>query len=174
MSEGLKQRIAGTIVLGVLGLILLPLLIDFADPTKIDRATKIPLAPSISAITLEKATRAGSLGGKSDFDPLFDINELVADDREGQPFGIGSDNLPSAWFLQVGSFVDTGKAIDLLSSLTDSGYKAFSENINIDGQTHMRVFIGPKIDRRRILVSKAKIDKEFGTKAILLKKPEIE
>ena len=50
MSEGLKHRIAGTIVLGILGLIVLPLLIDFADPAKIDRTTKIPPAPSIQPL----------------------------------------------------------------------------------------------------------------------------
>ena len=32
MSEGLAKRVAGTLVLGVIGLIVLPLLIDFTDP----------------------------------------------------------------------------------------------------------------------------------------------
>ncbi len=45
MSEGLAKRVAGTLVLGVIGLIVLPLLIDFTDPNKVDRTTKIPAAP---------------------------------------------------------------------------------------------------------------------------------
>jgi cell division septation protein DedD len=40
VSDGLKQRIIGALVLGALGLIILPVLFDFADPLKIDRARK--------------------------------------------------------------------------------------------------------------------------------------
>jgi cell division septation protein DedD len=61
VSEGLKQRIAGTIVLGLLGVIVLPLIIDFADPAKIDRSTKIPPAPSIQAVALDKAQRPSNV-----------------------------------------------------------------------------------------------------------------
>ena len=57
MSEGLAKRVAGTLVLGVIGLIVLPLLIDFTDPNKVDRTTKIPPAPSIEVVSLERAKR---------------------------------------------------------------------------------------------------------------------
>ncbi len=72
MSEGLKQRIAGTIVLGLLGVIVLPLIIDFADPAKIDRSTKIPPAPSIQPVALDKAQRPSNVSEKPVLNPLFD------------------------------------------------------------------------------------------------------
>jgi cell division septation protein DedD len=61
VSEGLAKRVAGTLVLGVIGLIVLPLLIDFTDPNKVDRTTKIPAAPSIEAVSLERAKRPESV-----------------------------------------------------------------------------------------------------------------
>ena len=47
MSNGLKQRVVGVLVLASLGLILLPILFDFADPKRIDRTSLIPPAPEI-------------------------------------------------------------------------------------------------------------------------------
>ena len=57
MSDGLKQRIVGALVLGALGLIILPVLFDFADPLKIDRTSKLPAAPEIEAVQVVKAER---------------------------------------------------------------------------------------------------------------------
>ena len=57
MSEGLKQRIVGALVLGALGLILLPLALDFTDPKKVDRTSLIPPAPNVVATEIVVAKR---------------------------------------------------------------------------------------------------------------------
>ena len=54
MSKGLQQRIVGALVLGALGLVILPVLFDFTDPSRIDRNSKLPAAPEISASLLSK------------------------------------------------------------------------------------------------------------------------
>jgi cell division septation protein DedD len=46
VSDGLKQRIVGALVLGALGLVLLPLALDFTDAKKIDRTLLISKLPS--------------------------------------------------------------------------------------------------------------------------------
>ena len=72
MGDGLKQRIAGTIVLTTLGLILLPLMIDFADPDKIDRNSKIPPPPSLEIENIVKAKKPEQVDSKNNLKSLFD------------------------------------------------------------------------------------------------------
>ena len=168
MSEGLKQRIAGTIVLGLLGLIILPLIIDFADPEKIDRTTKIPPAPAIQPVALDKAQRPSAVDKNTAITPLFDIQKSQPATQDGGPAGLNSNNLPNAWILQVGSFIDAGKSADLQKKLVSSGYKAFGQKVKIAGENHHRVYIGPKLDRRRALAVKAKVDAKFDIDSIVL------
>ena len=66
MSDGLKQRIVGAIVLGALGVILLPLLLDFTDPKKIDRTSLIPAAPTIDAVEYTAAKRPAEVKDSSE------------------------------------------------------------------------------------------------------------
>jgi DedD protein len=170
VSEGLAQRVAGTLVLGVIGLIVLPLLIDFTDPNKVDRTTKIPPAPSIDAVSLESAQRPPDVidGGASA--AILDVNKSVpVDDYDGPDFGLTDRGLPHTWILQVGSFVEEPKAEILLKQLVDRGFKAFIAPAVVAGEHHYRVLVGPKIDRRRIKVDRDNIDLMFKTKSIVLK-----
>ncbi len=168
MSEGLKQRIAGTIVLGLLGVIVLPLIIDFADPAKIDRSTKIPPAPSIQPVALDKAQRPDSVLEKPLLDPLFDKTLSTPAESGGLSSGLNADNLPNAWIIQVGSFIEARKSINLQEKLVEDGHKAFIEKVKVEGEYHHRVYIGPKLDRRRALGVKADVDAKFDTDSIVL------
>ena len=164
MSEGLAKRVAGTLVLGVIGLIVLPLLIDFTDPNKVDRTTKIPAAPSIEAVSLERAKRPESVN--ADFNVKKSLPVVTND---GDDFGLTDKGLPQAWSVQVGSFTDEPKAKKLLKKLADQGYKAFIERAVITGENHYRVVVGPKIDWRRAKAASRAIDRIFETKSIILK-----
>ena len=170
MSDGLKQRIAGAVVLGALGLIILPALLDFADPLKIDRTSKLPLAPEIEAVIATRAVRPESVPKVARVDPLFDVaRSNPANDAADKPYGLNKSNLPKAWVLQVSSFVDKAKAEKLIKRLRKNDYKAFARMVPVDGQMHSRVYVGPKIDRRRAAAEKTKIDRLFKTNAIILK-----
>ena len=168
MSEGLKQRIAGTIVLGVLGIIFLPLLIDFADPTKVDRSSKIPPAPKIKPVTIEKAKRPSSVKTQYNLQSPCHISKLKPANFEEDPYGVAANNIPVTWYLQVGSFSDPEKSKELKVSLRDAGFKVFSEQLSIDGEPRERVLVGPKLDRQRVMDAKSKIDKEFGVDSDVL------
>jgi DedD protein len=157
VSDGLKRRIAGTIVLTALGLVLLPLVFDFADPEKIDRSSKIPQPPSLDIKNIVKAVKPDQVETKSDLKSLFDT--FLSD---------ATDGLPKAWVVQVASFVDEGKANELRGALVNRDYKAFSKKVKIDGRDHFRVYIGPKIDKRNALKVKDAVDTEFNTESIVL------
>ena len=170
MNSGLKQRMAGAIVLGALGLMIVPTLLDFADPLKIDRTSRLPPAPDIEAVSVKRAERPESVPEEAMVDPIFDVTKSKpAGDANDQPYGLDESNLPKAWVLQVSSFVDEAKADELMKRLRKNDYKAFSKMVPVGGQVHSRVYVGPKIDRRRAVAEKTEIDRLFKTNAIILK-----
>ncbi len=169
MSSGLKQRIVGALVLGALGLIILPVLFDFADPSRVDRSSKLPAAPEIVAVSVDKAQRPAAVAEQDLKTPLFDIEKSVpATDNNEKPFGLNELGLPKGWLLQVSSFAEQSSAEELINRLREQKYKAFTKRVVIKDKTHYRVYVGPKIDKRRAAADKASIDQAFKTDAIIL------
>ncbi|MCS5587055.1 MAG: SPOR domain-containing protein [Porticoccaceae bacterium] len=170
MSNGLKQRIVGALVLGALGLILLPSLFDFADPQRIDRSSLIPPAPEIIAADIPSAQRPAAVADSADVAPVFDIHRLQpVKESDTTYYGLDKSGMPHRWYLQVGSFEERASANKLKESLLAQPYKAFVKTVKLNSKTVHRVYIGPKIDRRRAIADKVKIDKLLATDSLVLK-----
>ena len=88
MSKGLQQRIVGALVLGALGLIILPVLFDFTAPSRIDRSTKLPAAPEISAVTVIKAERPAVVTSGVLDNAIFDVSKLIVATADEAPIRI--------------------------------------------------------------------------------------
>ena len=118
MTNGLQHRIVGALVLGALGLIILPIIFDFADPLKIDRTSKLPPAPEIKPIDVAKAQRPDSTAKLGDTDTLFDTSKSQpADDSSEEFYGLDENDLLRAWVVQVSSFEKEENAINLMQQL---------------------------------------------------------
>lgn len=169
MTNGLQHRIVGALVLGALGLIILPIIFDFADPLKIDRTSKLPPAPEIKPIDVAKAQRPDSTAKLGETDTLFDTSKSQpADDSSEEFYGLDENDLLRAWVVQVSSFEKEENAINLMQQLRGSGFKAFVKTATFDNNTVYRVYVGPKGDKRRALAQKAKIDSNFSTEAVVV------
>ncbi|MGB2172908.1 MAG: SPOR domain-containing protein [Porticoccaceae bacterium] len=170
MSDGLKQRIIGAIVLGALGLILLPLALDFTDPKKIDRTSLIPSAPNLEATKIVVANRPDAFKDAEDVTLAFDVNRLQPVQENDTSYqGLDKSGLPQRWYLQVGSYEDKSSAIQLKQSLLTKKYKVFLKSVKINKKLFHRVYIGPKISRRSAIADKNAIDKLLTTDSIVLK-----
>jgi polysaccharide export outer membrane protein len=77
-----------------------------------------------------------------------------------------------AWVVQVASFVDRSKAKEMQKILALKGFSVFSKSVHINGENHLRVFIGPKSDKSSAQAIKQKVDSQFGTQSIVLNSPE--
>ena len=154
--------------MGVLGIIFLPLLIDFADPIKVDRSSKIPPAPKIKPVTIEKAKRPSTVTTQDNLQSPCHISKLKPANFEEDPYGVAANNIPVTWYLQVGSFSDPEKSKELKVSLREAGFKVFSEQLSVAGEPRERVLVGPKLDRQRVMDAKSKIDEEFGVDSDVL------
>jgi len=169
VSNGLKQRIVGVLVLASLGMILLPLVFDFADPKRIDRTSQIPPAPEINVPDIPVAKRPEAANNQTT-SAIFDVaKSLPSTEQTENNYGLNESGLPNAWILQVGSFAELSKADELTESLRDKNFKAFKKAVDIEGKTLHRVYVGPKLDRRRVLADKDRLDKLLATNSIVLK-----
>ena len=77
-----------------------------------------------------------------------------------------------AWVVQVASFVDKSKAKEMQKVLVSNGFSVFSKNVQISGENHQRVYIGPKSDESSAQAIKQKVDSQFGTQSIVSNSPE--
>jgi DedD protein len=169
LSSGLKQRIVGAFVLGALGLFVLPMLFDFADPNRIDRNSKLPPAPEIEPVSVAKAERPAAVSDQPIGAEIFDIERSVeATESNEKPYGLNELGLPNGWILQVGSFEEKASASGFVNQLRQQKYKAFSKRIEVNGSIRYRVYVGPKISKSRAQTDKQNIDRAFNTDAIIL------
>jgi DedD protein len=64
---------------------------------------------------------------------------------------IDSEGVPIAWILQVASVSKPEKAEVLRTRLLELGYKAYVKKIKRSGNVLLRVYIGPKFERARLV-----------------------
>lgn len=170
MSDGLKQRIIGALVLGALGLILLPLALDFTDPKKVDRSSLIPPAPNIVATEIVVAKRPDEVKDAADVVLAFDVSKLQPVQENDTSYqGLDQLGLPQRWYLQVGSYEEQASANKLKQTLLAKQYKVFLKSVKINKKVFHRVYIGPKISRRSAIADKNDIDTLLTTDSIILK-----
>lgn len=100
---------------------------------------------------------------------IFDVaKSLPSSEPKDKNYGLDESGLPRAWVLQVGSFSEQSKANELTETLRGKKFKAFKKTVEIEGKTLHRVYVGPKLDRRRVLADKEKIDKLLATNSIVI------
>lgn len=170
MSDGLKHRIIGALVLGALGLILLPLALDFTDPKKVDRTSLIPPSPNVVTTDIVAATRPETVKDAAEVSLAFDVDRLQpVKENDTNYQGLDKSGLPQRWYLQVGSFEDRVAADKLKQTLLAKQYKVFLKSVKINTKLFHRVYIGPKISRHSAIADKNNIDKLLTTNSRVLK-----
>ena len=165
MSKGLQQRIVGALVLGALGLVILPVFFDFTAPSRIDRTTKLPPAPEISAVTVVKAERPTAVTSDVLKNAIFDVSKLIAATADEAPIALNEQNLPKRWYIKVGSFGSKDNADSALTILRNQGFKAFVNKIDQQSGRLHEIWVGPNIDKRRATADQINIDKLLKVKS---------
>ncbi|MDG1473693.1 MAG: SPOR domain-containing protein, partial [Porticoccaceae bacterium] len=99
---------------------------------------------------------------------LFDTDSSSPAGDTQQASGLNSSNLPRAWIVQVGSFVDQSKASELQRKLSAEGYPVFQKKVTVDDEPRHRVYVGPKLDKNRAREIKKEVDILFATDSIVL------
>ena len=148
-------------MLGALGLIVLPVLFDFTDPSRVDRSSKVPAAPEMSVVAVDKAARPTTVNGSSLKTAIFDVDKLIPASADDKPIELDEKNMPKRWYIKVGTFDNKDNANAALNRLRNKGFKAFLNNMQGLNKTRYQLWVGPNIDKRRAQLDQGKIDREL-------------
>lgn len=198
MKEATKQRIVGTVVLLALGLIFLPIIFDGEGSYQVPVSSRIPDPPAVPILPepginrpqilaereLTQDTTATVSPDTSDADmpaeqeppaePVAGAEEVVQVVESEPVFERGSpqfdaDGLPQGWVVRLGTFANGSNASNLVSRLQDSGYKAYSRNIESDQGMMTAVFVGPWLQREQVEEYQRQLQEQFQLSGMIVR-----
>lgn len=82
---------------------------------------------------------------------------------------LNADGTPNAWVLQLISSSSEAKAKAIVKQLQDSNYRAYYRSAKTPKGLIYRVFVGPKISRRKAEQLKRELDKLLKVDALILR-----
>ncbi len=190
MNLAMKQRLVGTIVLGCLALILIPMLLDgegMVEP--LPMVVSMPSAPEINLTPLPEPERPTIIADSLPADiPLPDVitgstnisstdPALTSDLESAQPATaqpilvttpkLNTQGLPEAWSVKLGTFSDRTNAESLVATLILANHKAYSRPVKTDTQNLIAVFVGPVLTPKEAANLQQILAKEYQLTGIV-------
>ena len=188
MTEVLKQRLVGALVLIALGVIFWPII--FVEPgmepmllgSQVPKAPEIayfelePPQPSVNVASVSESIEQSEVQATLSVDPYVDfaasapavpVNKKSTITLSIDKPKLDSKGIPIAWVLQVASFSHREKANKLQQDLITMGYKADTRVIRSGSAKMVRVSVGPKFSKQSLVEAKAAIDKHFKVKSLI-------
>ena len=194
MNSLAKQRLVGMLVLLSVAVILWPVI--FA-PEKLREGAdlvKIPPAPQVESSeeiildlqklntqvkkidfherSLHQTDALSILDLPTEKDEVIANNKNLSSDRvrlvSPETPRLDEDSVPISYILQVVSMVDRERAENVRDTLIDLEYKAYLRQVKIGEATMYRVYVGPKIERAKLMSIKPTIDKIFEVDSVIL------
>jgi len=187
----LSHRIVGAIVILSLGIIFIPLFLetDKVDPGKIN-VSPIPEIPrEISTIIFQLNEETGQfeeLNESKEFSKEVksqiatvtnehgiepsqsDVNVEIASEKKVSPASTKKSN--NSWMLQVASFKDKQKAVELRNQLRKQNFVAHVNERKSGESRIWRVRIGPVLWKEKITQIQAQVNKDFGLNGLIIKR----
>ena len=166
-SRSLLPAIA--IVVALAMLLAWILLAALSESVHIDKTSRVPTPPQITPVYFEPHEPRSASSQAVPVRELFNPDTLKEFDEDGPAMGLDNDSLPLVWLLEVFKVEELEMAKRLLSDLRGAGHKAFIHIADEGEYTSYFLYIGPKVDRRRIEEEKSVIDKMFNVDARILR-----
>ncbi|WP_417347862.1 SPOR domain-containing protein [Ferrimonas sp.] len=184
MSDQLKNRIVGTLVLTALAVIFLPNLLDGEKRRLEENFATIPLGPvalpqgvpeqAFEEITLqsgggqsEPASESVVSTPKAETAKKAEPVQTASAKSEPKP-AAKSSKLKSSWTLQVGSFRNAKNVAKLVNELREKGFRAYSvPSRPVEGKIN-RVFVGPDVSRSKLEKEQLRLAKATDLKGALV------
>jgi DedD protein len=198
MQDGLKRRLVGALVLLALAIIFLPGLFNRAALSPLDKTSQIPPKPEWVIEPVVVATADPSPSPAPDPEAMLipapgpegQPPSVASDSIASMPANtaapavakgvdspvkthaasarLNAQSVPHAWVLQLASLADEAKANQLRDRVIAAGHPAFVRLAETPKGRFYRVYIGPKIDKSRLLALKPSIDAQFQVQSLLL------
>lgn len=183
MDETVKIRLVGALVLIALMAILWPLIFDNAEEIQLSQQSEIPAPPKVEEWQVTErelpAARVNNAEGAvvklaSPTASSSTPAESTSPERNSQPVTesevtAATSVMRAAWAVKVASLNDLENGSRLVEKLQNDGYRAYGRVSSVDaGKDVMRVYIGPKFDKRRADSIKLEVDREYAVKSMVV------
>ncbi len=179
MDDSLKQRVVGGLVVLALIVIFIPVLFNSEHIEPLSKVTQIPaIEPrSVPDMTFPDIDTNSVFDQAKPADHIFvpkeddAINVTQAFEESAQIKGTSrdKDGVPIAWVLQIASFKQKDKAALLEQQLLGEGYTVFTKTSHSQNTQKIRVFVGPKLDKKLLFIARDKIEKKYKLKTLLIR-----
>ena len=194
MNIHLKQRLVGALVLIAAAAVFLPMLFEAPKKILLDRQSQIPQASPFKKFQLvEPASRTSVAEHKTPGQPVRGIKPAQTtkvEKPQAKPTSkskakastasktasadsakpkLDKQGLPVAWVIQVASFVKKENAVKLKDELRSKNFSAYTKRIDTSQGPAVRVFVGPKLDKKRAEQVKQRLDKELKLNTLIVR-----
>lgn len=194
MDDGLKQRIVGAVVLVALAVLFVPVLFEPEFNRELDRTTQVPPAPGILPLRVADPVRPESIEPAKPAKAMYQLLPEPAADGEmarqsskaaseiagakpalvkkpsvEQRRLLDPKGVPKAWAVQVASFHTEKRAKVLRDQLLEDSYPAFTRTLETSKGKVTRVYVGPKVERRKAASIKRELDKSLKINSLLVR-----
>lgn len=172
MKESLKQRIVGAFVLVAMAIVVVALVFDFSGDRTVNTQSQIPVMPKIQPAIVSQPVRPENITPAKPDEEIFQFGkdaDSQGESLEEEAPSLSSDGIPVSWVLQVGSFRDKTAANDLVNSLLKDDYRAFIREKKDSKGILSRVFVGPKVLKKKLVQEKSAIDKKYSVDSLLIR-----
>lgn len=183
MKSAMKHRLVGTIVIGCLAIIFIPILLDGEGVTPPALNTNIPQAPTMPTVPDINPVRPEIT---ADSTPVVDtVDTVEATDPVPEESGQTADNgtaapptperprltaagVPETWTVRLGSFGEAVNAEALVERLRNNGYKGFSRPLQTSRGTLTGVYVGPVLTQADAVSLQQELARAFELEGVVV------
>lgn len=153
----MKQRLVGTVVIGCLAVIFIPILLDGEGVSPPDMTASIPQAPPMPAVPVIEPVRPEIASDEvAAPEPAATVPEATRQPASASPAPppapeqprLAATGIPETWAVRLGSFGEAANAESLVSRLRNGGYKGFARPLVTSRGTLTGVYVGPVLTER--------------------------
>jgi DedD protein len=168
MNDGLKQRLIGAIVLLAIAVIFIPTLFDRQTLEPVDSHSQIPRMPEVIMAPIVVAEPPVVESPAPAPAQMLIPSEEAPASREPEPPSLNNNGVPKGWVLQLVSYTEEPKANQLRDQLIADKYPAYVRFADTPKGRFYRVYVGPKLDKNKLLSEQQTLDARYKVKSILL------
>ncbi len=168
MNDGLKQRLIGAIVLLAIAVIFIPTLLDRQTIEPVDTHSQIPRMPEVVMAPIVVATPPVVESPAPAPTQMFVPNDDTPANPAPEPPQLNDNGVPKGWVLQLVSYTEEIKANQLRDQLIADKQPAFVRVVDTSKGRFYRVYVGPKLDKNKLLSEQQVLDSRYKVKSILL------
>ena len=180
MKSAMKQRLVGTIVIGCLAIIFIPILLDgegVSSPaltTDIPRSPPMPAVPDITPVRPEiTADSVPEPASESEPDAEETVGEATVDTVTDAPPAperprLTAAGVPETWTVRLGSFGEAANAEALVQRLRDDGYKGFTRPLQTSRGPLTGVYVGPVLTQAEAASLQQELARAFELEGVVV------